>query len=168
MRKIIVLVFIPAFIICTGLFAFGGTGSAPMIVSATMVPGCTVSANPLPFGEITPYRGSLVTTTIIAECTDLTNYSISIDAGMHKTSGGLRAMQNIYDTTKLIPYTIWWDTLLGSEPGDPGFGDTFPTGSLKTGIGNGNGQTYTIVGQAPALNMPIGEYQDMLVVAVNF
>lgn len=174
MRKYIYVTFLPVIIFCTGLSAFGGTSSSQMIVSSTIVPGCMVTTNPLSFGEISNYDpGNAVTTTIIAKCTDQTSYSISIDAGQYLTPLGRRGMAKTDNPAIRFGYILYWDTFPGgSEPGDPGYGDTFPSGSLKTGIGDGSDQTYTLIGSvifgSSLRSAPIGEYLDTLVVSVHF
>ncbi len=64
-------------------FASGGraaTVTATMSVSAAVVATCTVSANPLAFGN---YSGVAVAqqTTLLVQCTPSTHYNVGLNAG---------------------------------------------------------------------------------------
>lgn len=176
MKKFFVLLIVPVIIICFNDITFGGSQSTQMNVSVNVAAGCMITTNPLTFPQITPYispNSVQASTTIVANCTTDTVYFISIDAGQnYETIRSSRRMFHEGGAFAIYYYIVWDDYATGSQAGDPGYGDTFPQGFLKQGIGNGINQTHTIVGGIGVgdnfINKPLGDYHDTLNVAVHF
>lgn len=141
--------------------AHAGTATGNFDVTATVVDTCTISASDLAFGS---YTGALLdsTTTIAVTCTNLTAYTVEIDAG--SGSGATTSVRRMTGPSSgLLNYALYqdaahllvWGTL----------------GALQSvaGIGSGASQSLTVYGRVPAGQSPAaGSYTDTVTVTVNY
>lgn len=125
--KIVRNLLIATAILVTGSKAYAGSASAVMNVTARVTNSCTISANPLAFGDYDPTNAGAVTgtSTLAVTCTLGSVATISLDQGAQAAAGStatapLRQMANgadrlrysLYqDATRLIP----WGSGLASE-----------------------------------------------------
>jgi len=141
------------------------TATTTVTVSASVIDSCTVSSDPLPFGNYNGISGAAVevSATMSPTCTTGTSYAISLDAGVgvgatvnnRKLTGPLGAelMYAIY--TDVVRSTVWGD-------GSNGTVQTF-------GLGNGATQPMQMYGRVPAeQNAPVGAYSDTITVTLTY
>ncbi|MGH7084442.1 MAG: Csu type fimbrial protein [Acetobacteraceae bacterium] len=131
-----------------------------MSVSAAVVATCTVSANPLAFGN---YSGVAVAqqTTLLVQCTPSTHYNVGLNAG---TGSGATTTTRVmtggpgtldYQLFQNVAHTINWGNTLGTD--------------TASGEGNGHSQTLAVYGRIPAGQFPpIGSYADTVTVTVTY
>jgi spore coat protein U-like protein len=136
------------------------TATTSFTLTVTIEPSCTISANPLSFGN---YSGALLdaTTTLSVTCTDTTPYNVGLNAGtatgatvttrMMTGPGGALLNYSLYSNSG---YSVNWGNSSGSWVG---------------GTGTGGAQTLTVYGQIPANQFPTaGSYTDTIVATVNY
>ena len=141
--------------------AFAATTTATMNVSATVVNNCTVSANPLSFGQ---YSGTAlnVSTTISVTCNTGDSYSVGLNAG----GGSGATVSNRLMTLSSGSATLAYSLLSGSYSGT-NWGNA--SGSWVTGTGNGSAQTLTVYGVvAGGLYPTAGSYADSVTVTLTY
>ena len=140
--------------------ARAATATTTMPVNADVVASCTVSANPLAFGN---YSGLAVshTTTLTVECTTNTAYNVGLNAGTG--NGGTTTTRVMTGGTGRLDYQIFQNATHTSNWGNTVGNDT------KAGIGNGAVQTLTVYGEIPAGQFPpVGSYADTVTVTVDY
>jgi spore coat protein U-like protein len=136
------------------------TINTSVAVSATVVATCTITANPLAFGNYTGVVKT-ATTNLSVTCTNTTPYNVGLDAGT--TSGSTvtnRSMVNggvklNYQLTKDSGYTTNWGNTVGTD--------------TASGAGTGSAQSLTIYGQIPASQyVTPGSYTDTVTASVIY
>jgi spore coat protein U-like protein len=147
--------------------AKANTATATMAVTATVQTDCSVTANPLAFGN---YSGAALNqnTTISVTCTNTTPYNVGLSAGSGNnatvtsrsmtcgTAGGCA-------TTAYLNYSL----LSGSYTGT-NWGNT-SADNWVAGTGNGGAQSITIYGVVAAGQyVTPGSYADSITVTVNY
>jgi spore coat protein U-like protein len=148
--------------------AQAGNVNTVMEVSAEVPAACTVSAAPLSFGVLSSTLGKQASTDITVNCPTSVPYNIALDAGQNP-DGDARRVTN--GSGAFVTYGLYGDASLapGSLWGDKSFGDTYFTGSTKSGTGDGTDQSHAVFG---AMNLygsnPPGTYTDQVVVTVHF
>jgi spore coat protein U-like protein len=121
---------------------------------------CTISANPLSFGN---YTGTLLdaTTTLSITCTNTAPYTVGLNAGtttgatvtnrMMTGPGGARLNYSLFSNSS---YTTNWGN---------------STGSWVSGTGTGTRQTLTVYGRIPASQGTVsGTYTDTITATVTY
>lgn len=144
-----------------GNSAFASTTTASMAVSATVVNNCTVSANPLAFGQ---YSGTAlnVSTTISVTCNTGDNYSVGIDAGGGTGASVTKRLMTLSSGGSTLGYSLLSGSFTGTN-----WGNT--TGSWVTGTGNGAAQTLTVYGVVAGNLFPTaGAYSDSVTVTLTY
>lgn len=150
-----------------GTVAMGASpGASPqttsMMVTATVVSSCSVSAGTMAFPN---YTGSLVTqnTTITANCSTITTPTITLDGGISGSTTNTRYMTNGATPPSQLNYTLWQNA---SGTSNPWIG----TASQSMGQTNTSGvATITVYGVIPANQIvPPGGYSDTVNVTMTF
>lgn len=134
-------------------------GSSPAFaVSATVQPSCTLSVAALDFGTMSNLAEAVdAASTISADCTSETTYSISLDQGL-TFSDGMRHMTHGGDA---IAYGIYRDPARSA-----GWSDG--TGALA-GTGTGVAQEIPVYGRIIPQQTPhAGTYADTVVVTITY
>lgn len=147
----------------SALPARGGSSSATLQVSVTVVATCIVTASHLNFGAYTG-RDVYATGTISARCNGPVGYHIALDAGSHY-DGNWRAVSNM---TQRIPYGLYLPS--GHEWGDEDFADTYKYGYSLAGTGTGEWQSIPVSGvlHGGVTGIPKGTYQDLVTATIYF
>lgn len=143
--------------------AHAATDSEAMPVSAEVVSGCTITANPMNFGSLFGVTGSARTsTTIHLRCTPDIAYGVELDYGLNKQGQSRRMFNPVgnrylrYRVYSNAAYTQLWD----DRPRRQVSGNTGPTGMV----------TLTAYGEIPTISnlAASGTYNDTVVVTVEF
>ena len=142
-------------------YANRSTGSLP--VSLTVDNSCRLVTKPLVFGIVTGSPTIRATTTLVAQCTAGTPYSVGIDNGKNwdgrtrRMYGGQAQGKVWYADYKLYrdaAYSALWSTAAGER---------------KTGVIPASGsETMTIYGEAVAKNIRANAYIDTVTVVFDF
>ncbi|HSV71550.1 MAG TPA: spore coat U domain-containing protein [Methylibium sp.] len=138
-----------------------GSASSTFDVTATVLDTCAISAANLAFGT---YAGAVLdsTTTITVACTNLTVYTVEIDAGAG--SGATTSVRRMTGpSSALLNYALYQDAARLLVWGT--------VGALQSvaGIGNGASQSLTVYGRVPSGQSPeAGAYTDTVTVTVNY
>ncbi len=121
---------------------------------------CTISANPLNFGNYTEAQ-LRSTTTLSVTCTDLAPYTVGLNAGT--TTGATvtnRMMTGPRGAT--LNYSLFSNSAYTTNWGNS-------TGSWVSGTGSGTAQTLTVYGQIPANQHTwSGIYTDTITATVTY
>lgn len=133
-------------------------GSPSFAVSATVVPSCTLSVAALDFGTMSTLADAVDgATTITADCTSDTAYSISLDQG-HGYADGMRHMSN---AGAAIAYGVYRDPARTAAWTD-GAG-------AEAGTGVGVAQEIPVYGRIPSQQTPhAGTYADTVIVTITY
>lgn len=142
------------------------TATGSLLVSATVLSTCTVSATPVAFGNYTTAQVD-ATGTITVTCTlDVSTYNIALGTGTG--SGATTAARKLTSAaTNTLNYALYRDsghTLnWGVVPGTDTVASTANTG------GSGAVKTFTAYGRLPANQTSAADnYFDTVVITVNF
>jgi spore coat protein U domain-containing protein, fimbrial subunit CupE1/2/3/6 len=145
-------------------FAAIGGDDTSMLVSVSVIGGCTIRATPLVFGIYNP--DSTVPNNSTARlkvlCTLNTPYYVTLDQGAgYSATTRLRSLSGPdhsvikYLLTQNQTHTINWGNLIGVD--------------AQFGVGNGLRQTLVVYGQIPPKqNVGIGSYRDVVNVGIIF
>lgn len=114
-------------------------------VTLTVTANCTISAQPLSFGNSAGILTAInATTTITATCTNTTPYSVGLDAGTVTGSAvSNRLLGSGTGTVVTIPFQLYQDPARSTVWGATG------STAVVSGTGNGSAQTLTVYGQVP-------------------
>ena len=142
----------------------GPTSITTFGVTATVVTTCSVTATELAFGN---YTGVLLagTGTVNATCSNLTPYTIGLDAGTG--TGATTTIRKMKPTagTGLLNYSLFQDSAHTINWGNTGTG----TPDVVVGVGSGAVQPHTVFGQIPAGQfVQGGQYSDTITVTLTF
>lgn len=154
----------------TFLFLVGGlglagqaqaaTGNSTMAVSATVQATCSIAANPLAFGTYSSAQLDM-STTIAVNCTNTTNYNVSLDAG--SGTGATVAQRKMSNGAQTLNYTVYTDAARSAV-----WGSTISTNTVA-GTGTGAAQTLSVYGRIPAGQLPTpGAYADTLTATITY
>lgn len=139
----------------------GGT-SPSFNVTATVVPACTIDVAPLSFGSMESLAEAVdAQTTITANCTSATSYSISLGLGNGSgvTGPAARKMMKGSDS---ITYGLYQNPERTMVWGDQ-------VSSDFDGTGTGSFQSIPVYGRIPSQNTPqAGTYTDTVVVTITY
>lgn len=146
------------------VFAAIGGDSTSMLVSVSVVGGCTIRATPLVFGVYNPESSipNNSTARLKVLCTLNTPYYVTLDQGAN--DGGTTRLRRMsgpehsrirYMLTQNPTHTINWGNVIGVD--------------AKFGVGTGLRQTLVVYGQIPPKqNVGIGSYRDIVNVGIIF
>lgn len=145
--------------------AFAATDTDDMLVTATVIDSCTVTASPMAFGTLTGLGSSNIdsSATIALACTPDAAYEVSLDLGINAGAGTQRELVNGADATQRIPYDVYSDAARTSAWGTG-------AGNTVTGTATGGVATLTAFGRIPtsATAVSAGAYSDSVTVTVEF
>lgn len=141
--------------------AFAGTDSDTMVVSATVLATCEVSAGDLDFGDYDPLAPAALdaATTLSLACTNGTAYELamSVDGG-ESTAGRF-----MYDGAEQLAYVLYQDPARTVLWGQNNSVDTL------SGTGTGSAVTIDVYGRIPMQQAaPAGDYTDTITVTVTW
>ena len=129
-------------------------------LTAQISPTCSITANPLAFGN---YAGTLLngTTTLLVTCTNTTWYNVGLNAGT-ATGATVTTRKMTGPGGALLNYSLFSDSGRTTNWGNS-------SGSWVFGIGTGGQQTLTVYGQIPGSQSTIsGTYTDTIIATVNY
>ena len=160
-----------ALVIAAGSIAAAGMARADSIaarmeVTATVVVNCRLIVPPLSFGNYDPLAVNAAqpadaSAVVSVTCTRNTSAALSFDAGLHRASGGVRAMKGPGPET--LQYQIYRDSAHSQVWGNGG--DALQL--LSKGIAQP--QEFTVFGRIPPQQeIEPGAYNDVLTAAVDF
>lgn len=152
--------------------AEAGSAAANFNVTLTITGACTLVANPLDFGTNSGAISATkdATSTLIANCTNATPYSIGLSNGTGAgATASVRKMTNAADNST-VNYSLFtdagrtsvWDNNCTTLPG---------TGTnCANGTGSGSNQTITVFGRVPAPQtaVTVGNYIDNVTATLTF
>lgn len=151
------------FAVSPAFSAIGGDGTS-MLVSVSVVSGCTIRATPLLFGIYNPDSSIPTNSTARLKvlCTLNTPYYITLDQGAgYSATTRLRSMSGPdhsvikYLLTQNQTHTINWGNIIGID--------------AMYGLGTGLKQIIPVYGQIPPKqNVGIGSYRDVVNVGIIF
>lgn len=152
--------------------ASAGSGSATMIVTATVVSTCTITADNLNFGNYDPVGANasaalLGSASITATCTQGATAHVDIDAGLNPSGTGNAQTRRMKGpgSTQYLTYDIYQDSGHSQRWG------TKTSGTVKdvTGSGGATPVHLTAYGSVPsAQNVQVGSYTDSVAVTINY
>ncbi|WP_209349086.1 spore coat U domain-containing protein [Pontixanthobacter sp. CEM42] len=162
MRKLIMLTAGAVALSASPAFA---QDSDDMLVTATVVDSCTVTASPMAFGTLTTLGTANIdsSATIALACTPDAAYDVSLDLGLNAGVGTQRELVNGADTTQRIPYNLFQDAARSTAWGTG-------AGNTVAGTATGGVATLTAYGRIPASASAVtaGSYSDSVTVTVTF
>ena len=140
--------------------AQAATSTATILVSATVLSLCTITAAPLAFGNYT--AASLnATTTVSVTCTVGTPYNVGLDAGTG--SGATTTVRKMTLNTGTLSYALYSDAARSVA-----WGNTVGSNTVA-GTGNGLVQALTVYGQVPANQVVApGAYLDTVTATITY
>lgn len=144
--------------------AFATDETDGMIVSATVVGSCSITAADLAFGNYDPVEGADVpgTATVSVTCSSGTAWTISLDKGL-AADFTVRTMKDAgtnylnYNLYKEVGHTTVW-------------GDATGATETVSGTGNGSAQNTTIYGLIPTgqNTAVVGSYSETITATVTY
>ena len=136
------------------------TANASFSVQATVVPGCSISANPLAFGTYTGVVAN-ATSTLSVQCANGAAYNVGLDQG--QTSGATVTTRQMKNGSNTLNHSLYSDSGRTKN-----WGKTVGTDTV-VGTGSGSQQSLTIYGQIPAGPKPVpGSYTDTITATVTY
>ncbi len=164
-----------AIVLGLGVFAatsFAGTVADNLLVTATIVPACTVAVStPLAFGNYDPLGANSVTDllstgVVTVTCAGDLAWALGLDEGLNPAPGSttaapLRRMADI-DVPSFLDYSIYSDAAHTTV-----WGNTVATD--LDGLGTGAAQANTVYGLVPAGQNPaVAAVMDTVVATLTF
>lgn len=142
---------------------WAGTASTTMLVTATVISVCTITATPMAFGNYSPLGGSPTdaTSTVTITCTQGAVTTVGLDNGLNSSGPGSRRMAFL---TSFLNYQIYKDSSHTALWGNSG-SDLLDTGTAPS-IAPRNFTAYGRI--TTAQDVPIGAYVDTVTATVNF
>jgi spore coat protein U-like protein len=151
--------------ICLPAPALAGTVSNSLATSATVTANCTITTNPLAFGNVDSTSATNVDATggLSITCTNGSAWAAS--AGFGSGSGASFANRKMTSGANLLNYNIYTSAARTTVWGD-GTGSTATIG----GTGTGSAQAVTVYGRVAGgqTTIPIGSYADTVSVTVTY
>src|SRR5215208_5828569 len=138
--------------------------SAPFTVSATVVPGCTVSAGDLNVGTASLLNSNVDSTSSVSvTCTSGLAYAVALSQGT--TTGGTtttRLMKHA-STASTVPYKMYSDAARTANWGNS-------TSDDVNGSGTGSAVNHTVYGRVSAQGFApqAGSYSDTVTVTITY
>ncbi len=143
--------------------ADAGTTSTTLSVTADVLPSCSVTTQPVVFGDL--ISGTSATGSVDVTCSIGLAYTIALDAGLY--FDGVDRNVESFSSPNQSRYTLRDGTGSGPIWGDSGFGNTHP-GSPVLGTGSGVVQAHTVFGHVQITSTIPGAYADVVNVTVHF
>lgn len=136
------------------------TDTTHFTLTVVIQANCTITANPLSFGN---YAEKVLnaTTTLSVTCTSTTPYNVGLNAG---TATGATVTNRMMTgpSGALLKYSLYSNSAYSTN-----WGNSSPT--WVGGTGTGSAQTLTVYGQIPANQSAVsGAYTDTITATVNY
>lgn len=134
------------------------TGS--FLVNGSVLGTCSISTTNLAFGT---YTAAVLdgTATVTVNCTNSTNYTVSLSAGQN-LSGGTRRLAG--PLSSYLTYQLFQDSARATA-----WADGTALGAKKSGVANGAAQGLLVYGRIPANQLVrAGSYADVIVATVEY
>lgn len=145
--------------------AHAGTTSTNLGVTATVTANCSVSTNPVAFGNVDVLGGTNFDATgaVTVTCTNGTSWSAAADVGTG--AGGTFATRKMSSGANLLDYSLYTDAARTTVWGD-GSGGT----ATVSNTGSGVAQNFTVYGRVPLgqNSVPTGGYSDTVLVTITY
>ena len=136
------------------------TATTSFSVTTTVVPSCSITANPLNFGAYTGAAAN-ATSTLTVQCANGTPYNVGLDPG--QASGATVTTRRMMNGSKTLNYALYSNIGRTINWGNTVATDTVP------GTGSGAPQSLTIYGQVPSGQKPVpGSYADTVTATITF
>jgi spore coat protein U-like protein len=170
LSKLIRVILIVCIFASCGIFeAWAATATTTLVVSATIVDTCTVTATPLTFGTYSASSASPndATATVTVLYTVGTGFTVAFDAGT-ATGATLaqRRLQNAVLSSDRLNYNIYRNTARSEIWGD-GAKSTYTV--IGTGTGVLTAVTLTAYGRIPTgQDVGLGAYADSITVTLTY
>ncbi|HSB18534.1 MAG TPA: spore coat U domain-containing protein [Anaeromyxobacteraceae bacterium] len=143
--------------------ALAQTATANLAVSATVINNCSISANPIVFGNYDPVAATAVdgAGSVVVTCTASRAWWVGLGAGSGGATAGVSRSMSL--GASRLGYELYSDSGRSTV-----WGNTQPTG--VGGTGSGAAQTVPVYGRVAAgqTTVPAGAYADSVVATVNF
>lgn len=142
--------------------ASAATATATIAVSASVVASCSITANPLSFGD---YLSSdlTATTEVGVTCTDTTPYTVGLTAGNGPDATVTTRQMTGGTTEATLNYALYQDSTHSTNWEDVG------GGTLTPETGTGIQQDFTVYGDIPAGQIvPPDSYTDSITATVSY
>ncbi|MEH1960270.1 MAG: spore coat U domain-containing protein [Nostoc sp.] len=148
--------------------AMAGSAPADIIVGATVINSCTITADPLDFGDYDPLVANKtldldVSADVKTTCTSGSTPNISLGRGLNDITGSalVPARRLKSGTTDYLAYNLHSGSVTGPIWG---------SGGIDPVADDGTEQTTTVFGRVPAgqVGIVVGTYADTVVATVNF
>lgn len=143
--------------------AWAGTDAAEVAVSAEVITGCTVTANPMRFGSLFGVTGAVRTSAAInLRCSPNTVFGVEMDYGLNR-QGNNRRMRNPVGN-RFLRYRIFADAAYSQQ------WDDRPRRQVSGNTGSSGMVTLMAYGEIPSVTnlAAAGTYSDTVVVTVQF
>jgi len=143
--------------------ALAQTATANLAVSATVVNNCSITANPIVFGNYDPITAAAVdgAGSVVVTCTATRAWWVGLGAGSGGATAGVSRSMSL--GASRLGYELYQDNGRTTV-----WGNTQATG--VAGTGSGAAQTVPVYGRVAAgqTTVPAGGYADSVVATVNF
>jgi len=143
--------------------ALAQTATANLAVSATVISNCSISANPIVFGNYDPVAATAVdgAGSVVVTCTASRAWWVGLGAGSGGATAGVSRSMSL--GASRLGYELYQDngrTTVWGNTQATGFG----------GTGSGAAQTVPVYGRIASgqTTVPAGGYADSVVATVNF
>lgn len=146
------------------LTAQAATTTTTFPVTATVQTACSVTANPLAFGNYDPTSTTALdaTTTLSVLCTVGTAFTVGLNAGT--ASGATVTTRRMTNGASTLNYALYREAGRTNNWGNTPGTDTPPATTAPVGPAS-----ITVYGRVPAgQNVPAGGYADTITVTVNY
>ncbi|WP_235424302.1 Csu type fimbrial protein [Citrobacter koseri] len=145
------------------LLSHAHADSTSFAVRLTITPTCTISAVPaddVDFGSHSSASGSLTAQGgLTANCTNGTDYEITLDNGSHFNAGSRRmAGQDTTNDGEYVPYSLYTDAARNTLWDD----------NALSGTGTGSNQLIPLYASISSANFKAGNYLDTVTATVTY
>lgn len=145
--------------------AQAATTSTNLSVTATVTPNCSVSSNPVAFGNVDVLAGADFDANgaVTITCTNGTSWSAAADLGTG--AGATFASRKMTSGGNLLNYSLYTDAARTTVWGD-GSGGTSTVSNSGTGVA----QNFTVYGRVPLgqTTAQTGAYSDTVLVTITY
>jgi spore coat protein U-like protein len=153
--------------------AFAGSATANMVVSATVVNNCSITAAPLSFGNYDPISANASSGSDLTGSADLTvactvgdSYTINLDQGANPGTGSTDAApaRQLVNGSNAMAYQLYQDSGRSTV-----WGNTSGTSPSSATASSNAPFAVTVYGTVPkGQSLPAGTYTDTVLATVNF
>jgi spore coat protein U-like protein len=139
------------------------TATTTFQVTATVTTSCSVTANPLAFGNYSPGAASNATTTVAVTCSRTLPYTIGLDQGTGTGATTAARVMTLAGGGGTLAYGLFQNAARSTA-----WGNTAGTDTLAA-TGTGAVQNFPVYGQiAAGQSSAAGAYADTVTVSINY